>query len=511
MSKSTQWVLLAVALLVIPAVGVLLGVTVYRWWLVPPTGSITPVSSPAPVAIVSGFIQYNGIRPEAGSTTQGRVVLYARELGSSEFSQLPLIIGIGSHATWSWSQAEQGKTYQIQAGMELAGAEVARSNMIVVTAPASGEQLTFNVSRDQVPPELFAPTPVESEWIAAEVLPTPQLLNLAPATPSSAPTGTSASPRSTISSPAPLSSPSPLPVAVSGRLNLSGYLPPAARLVLKAAPEGGNYQVVTTDIEVKDNAVWIWPGATAGQRYRLQLELRAQDVILGRSEEVTVAAPATNQYLQLVSTAQPLQTASQTREAILGKIDLNGPVANNSSILILLRRPGETVYQPVVRIPAADGQTWSYDNALAGQLYEMTAALQVNEQNTSTANAVTVTAPAANVLFRINTNVSLDAPGSPQLLSCGSRKPDGKWPAELVFPHVANANSYWLQVGSQAGLNDVYNERRVRSKTNEEKVVVDLENNKTYYVRYAQAQCSDCRSDQDYSGFSTAAQVKCGE
>jgi hypothetical protein len=467
----------AASVVMVIALGVGVGLYGYRL--------LTHQTVPGPVAentsssrtIISGSIQYNGIRPM--TSEEGRVVLYRRGLGEQTFSQLPVTVSLTDDATWSWDGAQSGQTYELQASVEFAGKEIARSNTIVVTAPASGEQLTFNVTTDQ---------------LSSDVIPTPQLLVL--------PNPTPATPVATKQ-----------PVAISGRVNLSGYIPPTARLALKSSLESeNNFQIVTTDIEPKDNAVWVWSTAEAGKLYKVILELLDKDVIIGRSEQTIVAAPATNQYLQLTSTAQPSpapQGQPGERASITGKIDLNGPVANNSSILLLQRLPGEKNYTPVARIPAGDGQTWSFDKAVSGTQYEMTAALQVNQENTSTANAVTLTAPAANVVFRINTNVSLDAPGQPHLLTCGDRKADGKWPAQIIFDQVQNANSYWIEVGTAAGKNDVYNERRSRSKSNEEKVTIDFEGNKTYYVRYAQAQCSDCRSDQDYSGFSESVSMSC--
>ncbi len=456
------------------------------------TPKVVEISTPTETAIISGTIQYNGVRPVMGSEPGGRVVLYKRAWGDAEFTELPLDVPLAAEATWSWNGAESGRTYELQAGVEFLGREITRTNVIMVTAPASGEQLTFNVSEDQIPEDILILEKERlGEHLTDEVLPTPKLIALPN------PDGTTT--QTTIT-----------PVAISGRLNLSGYIPPTAQLALRASKEGIDaFQVVTTDIEVKDNAVWVWPEAQSGQRYRLILELRQGDVIVGRSPEVIVAAPATNQYLQLTSTAQPPAQPQYERAAIVGKIDLNGPVANNSTILILQRRPGDKEYQVAARIPAADGQSWSFDDATAGSEYEMTAALQVNENNTSSANAVTLTAPASNIVFRINTNISLDAPGQPSLLTCGSKKGDGKWPAEILFSHVQNANSYWLQVGTEPGKNTIYNERRSRSKSNEEKLILDFEGNKTYYVRYAQAQCTDCRSDQDYSGFSESVQMSC--
>jgi len=479
-------ILIIFGLMGVVAAGVLVGWIGYRFFspkLPPLAAGETPLNG----SIISGSIQYNGVRPGTGSTTDGKVVLYKRGLDEVAFTQLSVDVPLVPEASWSWLEAVSGQTYELQASVEFAGREIARSNTIVVTAPASGEQLTFNVTEDQIPDDIQI---LEKELLDGnltnEAVPTPTLIVL---------TNPSPTPK--------------LPVSISGRVNLSGYIPPTARLVLKAGLDSETLQDVTSDIEVKDNAVWVWSGAEAGKRYRVRLDVMDKDVIYGKSDEVTVAAPASNQYLQLVSSAQPPVQPAGQRESITGKIDLNGPVANNSSILILQRLPGEKTYNVVARVPAGDGQTWSFDKASSSAQYEMTAALQVNNENTSTANALTVTAPASNVIFRINTNVSLDAPGQPSLLTCGTRKADGKWPAQVIFGHVQNANSYWFQVGTSAGKNDVYNERRNRTKNNEESILLDFEGNKTYYVRYAQAQCTDCRSDQDYSGFSESVPMTC--
>lgn len=485
-SNAVHIIFIIFGLIGVVTAGVLVGWLGYRFFS-PKFPSVAIVETSPVGSIISGAIQYNGVRPVPGST-DGKVVLYKRSLDEADFTPLLVDVPLVPEASWSWPEAVSGQTYELQASVEFAGREIARSNTIVVTAPASGEQLTFNVSEDQIPDDIKI---LEEERLTGhltnEAVPTPTLIVL------------------------PNPSPTPkLPVSISGRVNLSGYIPATARLVLKAALDTETQlQEVTTDIEVKDNAVWVWSSAEAGKRYRVRLDVMDKDVIYGKSDEVIVAAPASNQYLQLVSSAQPPAQPAGQRESITGKIDLNGPVSNNSSILILQRLPGEKTYNVVARVPAGDGQTWSFDKASSSAQYEMTAALQVNNENTSTANALTVTAPASNVIFRINTNVSLDAPGQPSLLTCGTRKGDGKWPAQVVFGHVQNANSYWFQVGTSAGKNDVYNERRNRTKNNEESIVLDFEGNKTYYVRYAQAQCTDCRSDQDYSGFSESVAMSC--
>jgi hypothetical protein len=499
--------LAGLGLIVVVALGVFVGVAgskLIRQTVKQPAPTPEP---PPEQAIISGYIQYNGLRPLPGNESIARVILYKRLLGEATYEQIPVSVPLVTAATWSWAEAVSGKTYEVQASVEFQGREISRSNTVVVTAPAGGEQLTFNVSEDQIPPDLLVMLNSQSTPTAQEeVMPTPTL-GESQVIPGSEQVAASPSPSPFVDSGR------SSPVAISGRVNLSGFVPPNARLQLRAAPEGSEaFDIVTTDIETKDNAVWIWSTAEAGKRYRIRLEMVDRDVILGKSEEVLVAAPATNQYLQLTSTAQPTTAQQQTqtgRAALVGKIDLNGPIANNSTILILQRKPGETSYTPVARVPAADGQTWSFDDAVSGHQYEMTAALQVNGNNTSSANAVTLTAPASNIIFRINTNVSLDAPGKPRLLTCGTKKSNGKWPAEVVFGQVQNASSYWVQVGTSAGGSDEHNEKRNRSKENEDKVILDLENNKQYFARFAQAQCENCSSDQDYSGFSETLSFTC--
>lgn len=111
------------------------------------------------------------------------------------------------------------------------------------------------------------------------------------------------------------------------------------------------------------------------------------------------------------------------RRKISGVVIINGPTEPNSTVL-LQRKPGEQNYTAFDRIPAISNSKWSWDEAVSGQSYEISASLQVNEKDTSVGNILRVTVPTEDETITINTNFSLTPPTPDS--NCNMRKSAGR-------------------------------------------------------------------------------------
>jgi hypothetical protein len=428
-------------------------------------------------ATISGTIQYNGVLPQDPQTAV--IVLNARRSGSAQFTRTSVRLPVANVSSWAWNQAKNNVTYELQAQLIVNGKEAAVSDMITATAPAEDEVLTFNVTKEAI--SMVAPSPIA-------------VVNTASA--ATAPSATAV--------------PAPALATLSGKVNFVGYAPAGATLIMQVRRADSNNFMTFSTLAAKDDVTWSWAGAEAGVLYTVKAGLIVNGQMVAESPDAAMAAPAVNQFVQIVSSVKPPAVVVTKPAAISGKIDLNGVIQNNSSVLVLVRKLGETNYTPVQRLSATDNKTWVFPTAVPGQWYELTAAYQVNENNVAVGNVVAVTAPANEQVIRINTGASIPAPSSsPSLLNCGTRQSDNKWPAVIQVPVVAQANEYWVQVGSQPGGSDVYNAKTNNSGSQALQITAPLVDNQSYYVRYAYAYCSDCGKETNYSGFSSSLNAKC--
>mgnify|MGYP001612828168 FL=1 len=120
----------------------------------------------------------------------------------------------------------------------------------------------------------------------------------------------------------------------------------------------------------------------------------------------------------------------------------------------------------------------------------------------------TQAAPASNVTFTINSGIVLQPPPGPISVSCGSQS-GSTWNATVSYGPTGNAQSYWLQVGSSNGASDMVNSMQNTMNNNGNQTInVGLNNNQTYYARYAYATTSNAGQAQ-YSPFTSTTQFLC--
>ena len=185
---------------------------------------------------------------------------------------------------------------------------------------------------------------------------------------------------------------------------------------------------------------------------------------------------------------------------------INGPTEPNSTVL-LQRKPGEQNYTAFDRIPAVSNSKWSWDEAVSGQSYEISASLQVNEKDTSVGNVLRVIVPTEDETITINTNFSLTPPTQTPTATCGNQQ-EGRWSASITFPAVENAAQYYLQVGTSQGSGDLIAERTSSTGGNVTRNVL-VNDGQTNYARYAYTFDSACTQQQCFSGASPTLVFKC--
>lgn len=419
------------------------------------TGGTTKTST----AIVSGTINFNGLKPAENPNQAASIKLMQRAKGQADFSDTGVSVPVADQAEWRWENAATGTTYELKANGYIGDQLLKSTNTIITTAPASDQVLTFNITTVDLP-ENLRPTP--------------------PAAPE--------------------------PVSVNGTLVINGFIPAGATVTIYGRPTGttADYQAAVENIPAKNGANWTYNNATAGETYDYQAELyTSTGDFIGQSTYLTVTAPAANEIVTINSSAAaPSQTA-----AISGTVKLQGPVDQNSTILLLQRKAGEAEYTPVNRYPAANNTAWSWDGAVSGTTYDITAALQVNEQNTATGEVVTVSAPAEAVVITIDTGVNLAAPTQTVSVNCGPPDGTNHHNASVSIPQYEGAQLYYLEVGTSAGANNTYADT---VKPNQSATVF-VAASSPYFARYSYTACTDCnvKDKGNWAGWSPTLGFQC--
>jgi hypothetical protein len=111
-----------------------------------PNATPTPSVAPAATGAISGSINLNGPTP-----SNSTIVIAARVTGTSQFNVVTSNVSANNGATWSWKNANNGTSYDLQAWLQSNGATVIQSQIITVTAPGANETLTLNNASSQFP------------------------------------------------------------------------------------------------------------------------------------------------------------------------------------------------------------------------------------------------------------------------------------------------------------------------------------------------------------------------
>lgn len=419
--------------------------------------------------LISGSFDINGVIPDGATIT-----VYAKEANSTSKPQaFAAGLPVADKSTWSFSEGVGNKNYTITGEIVANGTVIATSSPITVTAPADEEVLTFNIQSQN-------------------------------------PTGTA---------------------VISGNITVNGYIPNDSTISIQGRKLGAQtFTTVAKNLPGQSRQFMSYATAVAGQTYEIQGTLVSQSGnIIGTSSLITITAPATNEALIINSSApvptpiptptsnpnQPSPTPQpQAGGTISGNINFNGAAPANSRIVILTA-PGNTSNYTVSvnNVTPVDGATWSWSGAAPSTWYNVMAVLkQHNSNGTDTdiaySTPVTIASPATGVVLSINSGVSLSAPGGPITVNCqqyNGGPNQNTWNVAITFQTVPGAQSYWYQIGSTSGGNNVVNTANTSNTIN-----ATFNNNTTYYAQYAYANVPVASlGSNEWSGFSSPTSLQC--
>lgn len=408
---------------------------------------------------ISGVIDFNGISPEdASDPDAGQIIVKARKSNTTdEFVDTGVQVMFTDRASWVWNDAASGTNYDLMGEVYYKDQLIKQSVKITTTAPATNIPIVFNITTADIPE------------------------NLRP-------------------------EPQPEAATISGTVTVNGFIPQGSVLRTYARLEGSDadFQQVGNDVPAVNSMTFSYAQATAGTTYEVQVELYdANDNFIGQSPYITVSAPAQNEQIVVNSTAQaPSQSAT-----ITGTITVNGPFDQNSTVLLLQRRQGDTEYTPITRFEPRSSINFEWTDAVSGVRYDITTALQVNENNVATGNVSTVTAPASAVQLTLNTGVNIAPPTSMPSVTCGNADATNHFNAQVNVPQISGAQKYSIQVGDTPGSNNMFG-GTVAPNTH---ATVFLQGNISYFTRYAYSNCADCdlNDQSNWSGWSPTFGFQC--
>ncbi len=427
-------------------------------------------------ATISGEIDFNGVAPEGSTFT-----IQARESEKGDFKTIQKNLDPSDLIDWSWDDASANTNYDIRAQLMQNGQVLASSQTLLVTAPASSEILTINYPAAQTP---------------------------------------SASPQAS-------AAPSPVPQSakISGSIDLNGYVPPGATVaIMERQPGNSGFTQIGTAFSAFNSETWTWKEASANTQYDLQAVLTSNGVNIGKSQVLTVTAPASNEVLVINSNATPpaqpqgstASPAPSSSTAISGSINFNGVAPQNSSVVILAAANGSGNYQVAVNgVQAANGSQWVWATAQPGVSYQLMAVLkQQNSNNTQTdvasSQSIIASAPASNEILTLNSNVQLGAPQGTVTISCTTKNSSNNtWNTQFNFPSQTGANGYWFQVGTTNGGNDLVNSTLNSQGSTNQVINATINDSVIYYARYAYTYTPSPNSGSGFSSFSGSFQLKC--
>ncbi len=235
------------------------------------------------------------------------------------------------------------------------------------------------------------------------------------------------------------------PGVISGTIDLNGVVPQGATISVLAQKSGQkDFTPVVTSLNAVDGVEWSWDGATKGKTYTIKAEIISKGKTISDSAPLTVTATATEEVLRINSTYTP----SPSYTTIQGTIDLNGAVTTASSIAVYQKRSTDTEFSLIIEnVSAQDGASWSWGEAVAGNMYDVKAILTVNGEYAGESAVVAMAAPASNEVLTINSQYS--PPPTTTTIS-GSFNINGSLPSgsTLSLFKQAPTDTSYVQIGS---------------------------------------------------------------
>ncbi len=444
----------------------IIGVLGYR--VLNPSTEVIPGSgqTTSETATLGGSIVFTGLTPE--STDKEEVGIFVRPSGSSdEFTDTMVRIPVSGDLTWKYPSALSGHNYEVRAALFSGGSRVKTSDTVLVTAPALSIQLPINV-----------------DWDDLGITPTNEVHT------------------------------------ISGNIQINGYIPTGAsvHLMHTASPQDVLWLSLAAS---SHNVPFIISDVSGTQNYNVYaIMVDSQGNSLGKSSQQHLANSGDTKVdfvINSTATAPPTPTPAPQATPVpgakvSGQVTINGPLDANSRLVISGKRTQDNDYQvwQVIEAPNNDGQYWSYDKATTGENYNIRVSLQVNGSDVNTSNVSTVTAPATNINFTLNTNYSLDKPTQAAIADPCQRSGENSWKTIIKIPGVSGAGQYRVQIGSKAGYSDIYNQIVSANGNNEVSFTVDgFSLGQLNYLRYSYSACRDCSSQNSFSAWAPTATFTC--
>lgn len=420
--------------------------------------------------VINGILNINGVIPQGANVVISQKLYHSSDAPKIAVQNVNAVDG----AQWDISDLEAGKTYQVTAEMFANGKSVAVSNPLVVTAPATDEELVFNIA--------------------------------------SAEKGQANS-------------------TISGNVMVNGYIPSGSTISVQGRVAGQpTFTTVASNLPGQKKQFMSYTTAITGESYEVVgLLYNANGQQIGSSPVLVVTAPAANEILTINSNAiaptptpsaqggtsanSPTPAANQT---VSGTINFNGVAPVNSRIVILQKVYNTSNYQVAVNnVSPVNGATWSWNGAQPSTWYDFVAVLKQRQSNgtdqdIADSQMISVAAPASNVQLSINSGVSNPAPTGQISMLCGNQS-GNQWNGTLTIPWVSGAQSYWYQVGTSNGGNNIANSTINGNGNNNVQVNVSLPNQQTLYFQYAYANVANVGTgNSQFSPFSSTSQGACG-
>lgn len=196
------------------------------------------------------------------------------------------------------------------------------------------------------------------------------------------------------------------PATLSGTIDFNGVVPDGSTISIGVKKAGDQtFTIIAQNVAVKDNVSWSWNGAQAGSHYDIQAYLQVAGKSVAESEILNAVAPASEESLTINAPAPPKPV--QTPATLSGVFDLNGYIPSGTTLQVVQRLVGTTAFTTVVSgLPAKDGSAWTWNNAVAGNSYELKAQLVQNGSVLSESKTKALSAPAANEVLTIRSTVT---------------------------------------------------------------------------------------------------------
>ncbi|HSX09523.1 MAG TPA: hypothetical protein VLF93_05185 [Candidatus Saccharimonadales bacterium] len=419
--------------------------------------------------LISGSFDINGVIPQGASIVIKRVNASSTTDNATYPQNFPAV----DQGTWSLDDITSGNSYVLTADVVVNNKVIATSAPLEVTAPADDETLIFNI-------------------------------------PTTNPTGTA---------------------MITGDIRVDGYIPAGSTIKVQGRVLGKKtYTTVASNLPGAESQFMSYASAIAGEQYEIVgILLDKSGNQIGISPTLDVTAPALNEQLTINSKAipsasptptptnAPLATAAPTPvptpTMISGSIDFNGVAPANSRIVILEKVYNSQNYQVAVNnVTPQDNATWQWTGPSTGTWYDIVAVLKQTQpdgtdQDIATSQSQSIAAPGTNVVLTVNSGIVLSPPSGTITASCGNLS-GSTWGGQLSYPSVQGAQSYWLEVGTASGSNDVYNAFQNTNNQPNQTASVNFNNGITYYAQYAYAQTLNATQPQ-FSPFSSPMQFKC--